>query len=292
VATSGLPTSCARYRARLPSPAELARGVQETTAYYWNADDMKHALLAYGALVSRFEVYADFVSGYFGGLYERKSTVYVGPLQVQILGYGLDGASGRQYWIVDPSWGAWGENANFEPCHTADVRGPFAGDRLPDVNCADDPRFQDEYEFPCSWYAAKDPGCLVFEDRGQRRACPVTCKRCPRRGHAPRVPCGFARVPLESLRFGAHTFSPFAPSGPSLDREGACADDPLFLDSFERGCGHYATVPEDCDGDADGQRGFCPAACGGCSSCSARELRDLSSAVASAVLMTGAAAYA
>ena len=28
VATSGLPTSCARYRARLPSPAELARGVQ------------------------------------------------------------------------------------------------------------------------------------------------------------------------------------------------------------------------------------------------------------------------
>jgi len=112
---------CERLRARLLSLAERAvnawphapvgvlavRGEQMIQA----------AILAYAAVATVVEVYADFL-GYESGVYHRARTLgphdVLGVTAVQLLGWGQLSADGVRYWIGENSFGhAWGEGGFF-----------------------------------------------------------------------------------------------------------------------------------------------------------------------------------
>lgn len=72
--------------------------------------NIKNALVNYGPLVTRFDVYSDFYS-YTGGIYEHTSGSYQGGHAVCVVGYN----DNPGYWICKNSWGKnWGLNGYFK----------------------------------------------------------------------------------------------------------------------------------------------------------------------------------
>lgn len=45
--------------------------------------------------------------------------------------------------------------------------------------CGDDPSWRDYLNKDCYWYRVNDPGCMKFQDVGQRAFCRQTCVTCP-----------------------------------------------------------------------------------------------------------------
>eukprot|EP01121_Diplochlamys_sp_Union-15-3_P009190 TRINITY_DN2487_c0_g1_i1.p1 TRINITY_DN2487_c0_g1~~TRINITY_DN2487_c0_g1_i1.p1 ORF type:complete len:283 (+),score=29.83 TRINITY_DN2487_c0_g1_i1:52-900(+) len=67
-----------------------------------------------GPVDATFNVYSDF-DQYSGGVYEHKSGSYEGLHSVKVIGFGVDTASGLDYWLVQNSWGSdWGLNGFFK----------------------------------------------------------------------------------------------------------------------------------------------------------------------------------
>lgn len=212
--------------------------------------------MQYGAIAARFDVFADFLS-YTHGVYLRQSSVFVGVLGVQILGWGVDPASGLRYWTLELPFGpSWGEDAKFRPCPVRDVLGPFAAQ--PPSGCVDSALWRDDFGRSCAWYEENDPKCMIFMDRGQRTHCPAACRRC---AHKP-AKCGYARVALEGTGLYSHAL--VAAYAPAQAGAAACADDPRYVDSRGRTCGYYADNPGACDTATEGQRAWCAASCGQC----------------------------
>ncbi len=82
----------------------------ERTGKIGGISDMQEALLIYGPLVARMEVYTDFYS-YRGGIYEHVSGDYEDGHGVTIVGYN----NNPGYWICKNSWGTgWGEQGYFK----------------------------------------------------------------------------------------------------------------------------------------------------------------------------------
>ncbi|RLF39918.1 MAG: hypothetical protein DRN12_06305, partial [Thermoplasmata archaeon] len=77
-------------------------------------DLIKDALVTYGPLVTRFDVYEDF-RYYTGGVYEHTGGSYIGGHCVCLVGYKDDSSySSGGYWICKNSWGpGWGEEGYF-----------------------------------------------------------------------------------------------------------------------------------------------------------------------------------
>jgi hypothetical protein len=84
------------------------------SSWSWVANNTSavEAALMNGPLVAGFTVYADFYSGYTGGVYHWDHVSQaVGGHAIVIVGYD----SNEQYWIVKNSWGSnWGENGYFK----------------------------------------------------------------------------------------------------------------------------------------------------------------------------------
>ncbi|KAL0208212.1 hypothetical protein P9112_010799 [Eukaryota sp. TZLM1-RC] len=74
---------------------------------------IKQILRDYGSHRVTFAVYSDF-NTYSSGVYEYTYGVLEGYHAVKLLGYGVDAASGKPYWLLQNSWGnAWGEAGYF-----------------------------------------------------------------------------------------------------------------------------------------------------------------------------------
>jgi cathepsin B len=67
-----------------------------------------------GPIETAFSVYRDFMS-YSGGIYQYDGkSSYLGGHAIKVVGWGVDAASGLNYWIAANSWGtSWGENGFF-----------------------------------------------------------------------------------------------------------------------------------------------------------------------------------
>merc|ERR1711865_873618 len=53
----------------------------------------------------------------------------------------------------------------------------FALDKA--ATCGDDPNWRDYLNKDCHWYSVKDPGCMKYQDVGQRAFCRQSCVTCP-----------------------------------------------------------------------------------------------------------------
>lgn len=114
---------CDKLYGRSPSIEEAAPGaaggsLQQVVGYLQGPLAMQAAILAYGAVVSVVEVYADFL-GYTGttGVYRRARTLgphdCLGLMAVQLLGWGSD-TELRPYWLGEAGFGeVWGRAGLF-----------------------------------------------------------------------------------------------------------------------------------------------------------------------------------
>ena len=94
------------------------RVIKASTESTTGTENIKNALLEYGPVVTRFDVYEDFMY-YTGGIYELVSGAKEGGHAVTIVGYNDDPG----YWICKNSWGTgWGET---NPYATTSEKGYF-----------------------------------------------------------------------------------------------------------------------------------------------------------------------
>ena len=78
---------------------------------YGNREAIQTEIMKNGPVATGFYVYEDFLA-YKGGIYQRKSSHFMGGHAVVIIGWGLEDGIG--YWICKNSWGAsWGEHGYF-----------------------------------------------------------------------------------------------------------------------------------------------------------------------------------
>ena len=127
----------------VPSPSALNRTAHFSSIYQVRSNDQDDLLntIATKGPVS-IGVWADPLQFYFGGVFDGCS--YSGNMNVnhaiQLVGYGTDAASGKDYWIIRNSWGwLWG-NAGYALLQRDAV--PKCGmDRTPHDGsaCKDDP---------------------------------------------------------------------------------------------------------------------------------------------------------
>ena len=67
-----------------------------------------------GPLVAGFMVYADFPH-YKSGVYRHVTGAPLGGHAVKLVGWGVEGGSGRKYWLAANSWNTnWGEQGFFK----------------------------------------------------------------------------------------------------------------------------------------------------------------------------------
>jgi cathepsin B len=77
-------------------------------------EGMQQELFENGPIVSAFTVYEDFYN-YVSGVYEHVSGGEVGGHAVEVIGWGTDAASKKDYWLVKNSWNAsWGMQGLFK----------------------------------------------------------------------------------------------------------------------------------------------------------------------------------
>ena len=78
-----------------------------------SAAKMQEELVTYGPITAAFTVYEDFTS-YQSGVYQHTSGKQLGGHAIEIVGYGVDAASGLPYWKVKNSWNdSWGNGGYF-----------------------------------------------------------------------------------------------------------------------------------------------------------------------------------
>jgi len=79
-------------------------------------DDIESAMtdiMTYGPILAGFKVYRDFFN-YKSGVYYHKTGSLAGGHAIKIVGWGVDTASGLDYWAVANSWGeSWGMKGYF-----------------------------------------------------------------------------------------------------------------------------------------------------------------------------------
>lgn len=76
-------------------------------------DKMKNYLYNNGTLVTRMEVFQDFLT-YKSGIYYHTTGHVLGAQDVKLIGYGHDDSIGWDYWICENSWGEnWGMKGFF-----------------------------------------------------------------------------------------------------------------------------------------------------------------------------------
>jgi len=98
-------TTCAdsspfvNYRAKLDSVFLILLDVEAA----------QNAIMTNGPIVATYDVYQDFYS-YKSGVYTHLSGYYTGSHAVKVIGWGVDSASGYDYWLISNSWGPdWGD---------------------------------------------------------------------------------------------------------------------------------------------------------------------------------------
>jgi len=267
---SGRLMSCRRFYSREPTLAE-AQALKGTwsathslTRVVSGPQAIQAALMLYGAVAARIEIYPDFVT-YTGGIFRTqfKSSDRLGFHAVQLLGWSGDSAD--QWWIGENSWGpAWGENQMGEPCSSQCVGMQCGGE------CKDDPAWQDTNGFDCNWYRTYDPGCAIYPSAGQRVACPNTCKTCPATLKSGEM-CGYFRLQRGVNSIGVESFAShgfvagYSPRDSDLLLGTMCQDSTTWQDPSGYSCSWYADQDPSCDVLVDsGQKAFCPRTCGTC----------------------------
>jgi len=86
---------------------------QATNVRSLSAADGQTVMFTTGPIETAFDVYEDFFS-YTSGVYVQNSTEYVGGHAIKVIGYGVDNATGLNYWLAANSWGAaWGLDGFF-----------------------------------------------------------------------------------------------------------------------------------------------------------------------------------
>jgi len=82
----------------------------------WFSDDSeetKQHIFENGPVGGVFDVYEDFLS-YAGGIYYHTKGEYIGAHAVEVVGWGFDEQSQKEFWICKNSWGPnWGLNGYF-----------------------------------------------------------------------------------------------------------------------------------------------------------------------------------
>jgi len=103
----------------------------DSTRYYssWaeyvsiNETKIMQELYTKGSITASFEVFEDFFS-YTGGVYKHVTGDYAGLHAVNLMGWGTDGTTGADYWLVKNSWGpSFGESGFFRIARGLDVNG-------------------------------------------------------------------------------------------------------------------------------------------------------------------------
>lgn len=271
-----------RYAARFPSPAEVAYQTRlsstmpgaAATNVLIGEKAMQAAILLYGAVVSSFAVYPEFLA-YRQGIYRARQfneQTRLGTHAVQLLGWGAS-PTGDKYWIAENSWGSWGENQDFQRCSVVDCRGRLcaAPDNL-NPDCADSAVWQDAFGNGCDWYRAYDPGCEVYPDSGQMTQCQRACRNCPPPANRNGETCGYFRIVRGSNHLGIESFATHTyvagqapPEDLFSDLAPTCEDDVSWLDGWGSGCAWYQSNDPGCVKFQDyGQQEFCRRTCATC----------------------------
>jgi len=111
-----------------PAPAENETGAENCYAvenykkYYVSdhfnlrgADKMKAELYQNGPISCGMDVTDNFEYNYFGGIYSEVKKFPMLNHEISIVGWGLEEATGTEYWIGRNSWGTyWGERGFFK----------------------------------------------------------------------------------------------------------------------------------------------------------------------------------
>lgn len=87
--------------------------INKAHTYGGNSTRIAELLMQKGPLYTEIFVYKDLLT-YQHGIYNRKSTDYIGTQAVILVGFGVDVARNTSYWIARNSWGtSWGEDGFF-----------------------------------------------------------------------------------------------------------------------------------------------------------------------------------
>jgi cathepsin B len=81
--------------------------------HFSNTEDAMNAILKNGPIISGFRLYRDFFN-YKSGVYQHITGSYAGGHAIKIIGWGIDKASGFDYWVIANTWGSdWGMEGYF-----------------------------------------------------------------------------------------------------------------------------------------------------------------------------------
>ena len=115
-----LPGTCKpvkRYKRWTLSEYGHVHGGLDVDAVGWpvsNAEKMKAELATRGPIACGIHVTDKFYSDYKGGIYAESHLLNFMNHELAVVGYGVDEASGEEYWIGRNSWGTyWGESGFF-----------------------------------------------------------------------------------------------------------------------------------------------------------------------------------
>ena len=115
-----LPGTCKpvkRYKRWTVSEYGHVHGGLDVDAVGWpvsNADKMKAEISTRGPIACGIHVTDKFYNDYKGGIYAESHLLNIMNHELAVVGYGVDEASGEEYWIGRNSWGTyWGESGFF-----------------------------------------------------------------------------------------------------------------------------------------------------------------------------------